>query len=69
MNIMRMIILSILLIMSLLCTVVSHGEVVVMVAFSMVTVDIYDNTAFCILVIFTLIVLYLELIFTFCIPQ
>ena len=69
MNIMRMIILSILLIMSLLCTVVSHGEVVVMVAFSMVTVDIYDNTAFCILVIFTLIVLYLELIFTFCVPQ
>ena len=34
-----------------------------MVAFGIVTVDIYDNAAFCILVIFTLIVLHIELIF------
>ena len=34
-----------------------------MVAFGIVTVDIYDNATFCILVIFTLIVLHIELIF------
>ena len=40
-----------------------------MVAFGMVTVDIYVNAAFCILVIFTLIVLHIELIFNFSVPQ
>ena len=33
------------------------------------TVDSYENAAFCILVIFTLIVLHIELIFNFSVPQ